>query len=621
MTTPLETLLARAHAQPGEPQTRLQDLLSALEESDWTLLLDGEDALAAQLADVLGPGLIRVDPRLSLTREVFAARGLALASSDGDWKGARAVWLLEPDERSLTRARRADVPVIVDATLSPGGRWTGQGAQYLVYRDAATLSGYGDLRLSALSGLGTAPRRAAPAAADLAVALALRDIGTLALRMNRRTRNAETLAPRFGGRALPVSGGVLLLEHDGPSTVTPLGGNLSAARAVPAGTLITVGIEAPDDAWAVLGLAFGGEGADEPARRDQVDGFQAAPLAVATPAEPSRPAQVSVSQPRSDHAQSEQPRSEQPPVPPLPSSPASHGMPADDQPIARASTLVDMTPGTMTPGTMTPGTMTPGTMTPGTMTLGTMTLGTMTLGTMTLGTPTDQGDASGDYSDREFVFTPPPVLPTPPSLPNQSSQPSQPSVVSQPALPAPPQRGRRGRRPGRAPEAAAPQEQPEIVMSGSFGRAPGADISSAEVLPQPDMQPDVWPEEAAEPTGQPQTVSRPATHPAEESVQAQQTSAQEAPLQLPPDLPEAAAADPASDLSDEQQAVYARLREWRNAEAKRQTVSRFIIASNATLAEVARRVPYTEADLKAVKGMGPERLRKYGEKILEVVRG
>ena len=67
--------------------------------------------------------------------------------------------------------------------------------------------------------------------------------------------------------------------------------------------------------------------------------------------------------------------------------------------------------------------------------------------------------------------------------------------------------------------------------------------------------------------------------------------------------------------------MYARLREWRNAEAKRQDISRFIIASNATLAEIARRVPYTEADLKAVKGMGPERLRKYGDKILEVVRG
>ncbi|CAM4420471.1 hypothetical protein DEMA109039_18685 [Deinococcus marmoris] len=93
-----------------------------------------------------------------------------------------------------------------------------------------------------------------------------------------------------------------------------------------------------------------------------------------------------------------------------------------------------------------------------------------------------------------------------------------------------------------------------------------------------------------------------------------------APVILPPDLP-AAKEDPAANLSDEQAAVYARLREWRNAEAKRQEISRFIIASNATLAEIARRVPYTDADLKAVKGMGPERMKKYGDKILEVVRG
>ncbi|WP_415831133.1 HRDC domain-containing protein [Deinococcus frigens] len=93
-----------------------------------------------------------------------------------------------------------------------------------------------------------------------------------------------------------------------------------------------------------------------------------------------------------------------------------------------------------------------------------------------------------------------------------------------------------------------------------------------------------------------------------------------APIILPPDLP-AAKEDPAANLSDEQAAVYARLREWRNAEAKRQEISRFIIASNATLAEIARRVPYTDADLQAVKGMGPERMKKYGDKILEVVRG
>ncbi len=50
-------------------------------------------------------------------------------------------------------------------------------------------------------------------------------------------------------------------------------------------------------------------------------------------------------------------------------------------------------------------------------------------------------------------------------------------------------------------------------------------------------------------------------------------------------------------------------------------MSRFIIASNATLAELARRAPQTETELREVRGMGPERVRKYADKILNMLRG
>ncbi|PYE54250.1 HRDC domain-containing protein [Deinococcus yavapaiensis] len=95
---------------------------------------------------------------------------------------------------------------------------------------------------------------------------------------------------------------------------------------------------------------------------------------------------------------------------------------------------------------------------------------------------------------------------------------------------------------------------------------------------------------------------------------------------LLPDLPEVPTArgettDPAEDLAPDQRAAYERLREWRNAEARRQEVSRFIVASNATLAEIARTLPQTEAELRAVRGMGPERVRKYAEPILNMLRG
>ncbi len=551
--TSLETLLARAHAQSGEPQTRLTDLLSALEDADWTLLLATQEALAAQLAALLGPGLIRLDPRLSLDREAFASHGLALASSDGDWKGARAVWLLEPDERALTRARRADVPVIADATLAPGGRWLAQGAQLVVYRDAVTLTGYGDVQMSTVSGLGSVPKRVAAAPADLAVALALRDVGTLALRMNRRTRNTEALLPRFEGRALSVSGGVLLLEHDAPQTVTPLGGNLSAARAVQAGTLVTVGIESPDDAWAVLGAVLMGEA-----------GVGAAQIQDEQP-EISQQASRFESVPERPQARQTEPAAAEPlpagpvrtqPVQPMPVQPA----PVEVRPVETVSIAPEA--------------------------------------------------PAEDFSDREFVFSPAPVLPDLPSLP------SVPSLVSFPddglhddGRPVPKRnRGRRGKGQSAEGQAADAQPvsteavQPEIVMSESFSRPP----EPAQAQPA-DIQPaDQWPEEI---------------HSASELLHAEAPVAESLPLQLPPDLPVQASAAATEGLSDEQMAVYARLREWRNAEARRQGVSSFIIASNATLAEVARQVPYTEADLKAVKGMGPERLRKYGEKILEVVRG
>ncbi|GGJ80008.1 HRDC domain-containing protein [Deinococcus aquiradiocola] len=589
--TPLETLLAQAHAQPGEPQTRLSGLLSALEDADWTLLMGGQEALAAQIASLIGPGLIRLDPRLNLNREAFASFGLALASSDGDWKGARAVWLLEPDERALTRARRADVPVIVDATLAPGGRWLEQGVHLVVYRDAVTLTGYDDVQLSSVSGLGSRPRRVASGPADLAVALALRDIGTLALRMNRRTRNAEALLPRFAGRALPVSGGVLLLEHDGPSTVTPLGGNLSAARAVPAGTLVTVGIESPDDAWTVLGAVLNREARPAPAPDEFPmldEDLPEAPVSrgVSLQSEPGQrePGQRDPGQRAPDGERDRQPdrrpRTE-------PQERPDRSAPAGD---ARPNGAVQAEPHAPEAAPEQPA-------------------------------PQDapaqpQDAAQHDYSDREFVFTPPPVLPPLPAL----TAPSVPTPVSQPSVPnvpdslgdmahddGRPARGRRGRR-GKhdaAPAGTAPLQaqdsQPEIVMSESFTRPPEPETAPEETQ-------DAWPEEAlatpAEYTPTPETAD-PDAH---------------LPLQLPPDLPTDASLD-VDGLTPEQQAIFARLREWRNAEAKRQTVSRFIIASNATLAEVARRVPYTEADLKAVKGMGPERLRKYGEKILEVVRG
>ncbi|WP_407540785.1 HRDC domain-containing protein [Deinococcus radiomollis] len=590
-STPLETLLAQAHAQPGEPQARLSGLLSALEDADWTLLLDSQEALAAQLAALLGPGLIRLDPRLNVNREAFASFGLALASSDGDWKGARAVWLLEPDERSLARARRADVPLLVDATLAPGGRWLEQGAQLVVYRDAVTLTGLGDVQMASVSGLGSRPRRVAAAPADLSVALALRDIGTLALRMNRRTRNTEALMARFEGRALPVSGGVLLLEHDGPQTVTPLGGNLSAARAVSAGTLVTVGIEAPDDSWAVLGAVLMGEAQPQPVFGEQAGSEPEAPQAtrnapsVAVSPVSARP---EIARPEVAQARSSETRLPETQLPETRSVQAAQ----PDVNVAQTETAR-----------------------PGEVQTEPEVLRAMELDAEREETAAQSAPAE-DFSDREFVFSPPPVLPDLPSLPSAISLPSLADDLPQDdGRPAPKRRGRRGKgqeAEALLPIATQPIVQPEIVMSESFSRPaePVRPLSGTE--PDSQIPDDQWPEELHTAVD----VSEEA-----ESLGADIAYTDTLPLQLPPDLPTESKVAATDGLTDEQQAVYARLREWRNAEAKRQGLSSFIIASNATLAEVAKLVPYTEADLAAVRGMGPERLRKYGQKILEVVRG
>lgn len=88
---------------------------------------------------------------------------------------------------------------------------------------------------------------------------------------------------------------------------------------------------------------------------------------------------------------------------------------------------------------------------------------------------------------------------------------------------------------------------------------------------------------------------------------------------LSPDLPELQASDPADSLDDEQHAAYMRLREWRNAEARRQEVSTFIVSANATLADIAREHPRSLEELSRIRGMGPARLARYGAAILRVL--
>lgn len=420
MTYALETRLALATTAPDT--SRLPALLAELEGADWALVFSGEADVWLALAEIAGSGVVRADPRLPLDEGALKAAGFTAATLDADWKGS-LVWLVEPDERAMKRARRAEVSVVADATFCPGGGALAAGATFVVLRDAGALTGHGDVAFAALLGGGEPPAVRARPIGALSAALVLRDLPTMSARLARQTRAAHTLAERLGERATILSGATVLVAGDLAETAlfseaAAMGGVRSARRSVAGGTLLSVGLEAVEDLW-----------------RDVTGDPVIGDLKIA-----DAPATLEPSEPTTDLAE-----------------------PASDAPVVEA------------------------------------------------------------------------------------------------------------------------------------------DLETGN--PEPDDQPvDLTQEPQAE------EVAEPADTP------------------LLPDLPEAPAtrgenADPAEDLAPEQRAAYERLREWRNAEARRQEVSRFIVASNATLAEIARTLPQTEAELRAVKGMGPERVRKYAEPILGMLRG
>ena len=65
--------------------------------------------------------------------------------------------------------------------------------------------------------------------------------------------------------------------------------------------------------------------------------------------------------------------------------------------------------------------------------------------------------------------------------------------------------------------------------------------------------------------------------------------------------------------------LFERLREWRKQRAAAEEIAAFMVFSNATLELVAELKPRTPVALKAISGIGPEKLEKYGPDLLELV--
>jgi ATP-dependent DNA helicase RecQ len=73
------------------------------------------------------------------------------------------------------------------------------------------------------------------------------------------------------------------------------------------------------------------------------------------------------------------------------------------------------------------------------------------------------------------------------------------------------------------------------------------------------------------------------------------------------------------DPSPEDEALLVRLQDWRRDRASRDAVPPYVVAHNATLAEIALSRPQSLEALTQIKGFGPTRTEKYGLEILAVL--
>ncbi|MFM6850124.1 MAG: 3'-5' exonuclease, partial [Terrabacter sp.] len=69
------------------------------------------------------------------------------------------------------------------------------------------------------------------------------------------------------------------------------------------------------------------------------------------------------------------------------------------------------------------------------------------------------------------------------------------------------------------------------------------------------------------------------------------------------------------------EALFDRLREWRLARASADSVPAFVVFTDATLQLIAEHAPADEKGLRAISGVGPGKLTKYGDEVLALVAG
>ncbi len=74
------------------------------------------------------------------------------------------------------------------------------------------------------------------------------------------------------------------------------------------------------------------------------------------------------------------------------------------------------------------------------------------------------------------------------------------------------------------------------------------------------------------------------------------------------------------DMSEEEEDRFEVLRAWRRLVAREESIPAFMVFSDASLRSIARLDPRTPDELLDAHGVGPEKLRLYGEDVLETLR-
>jgi ATP-dependent DNA helicase RecQ len=82
--------------------------------------------------------------------------------------------------------------------------------------------------------------------------------------------------------------------------------------------------------------------------------------------------------------------------------------------------------------------------------------------------------------------------------------------------------------------------------------------------------------------------------------------------------PSPAAGEPTDTLTDEQQSLDQRLRQWRKAESEKLNLPLFFVLASTTVRSIVLARPQSLSQLRTIQGLGPEKIEKFGAAIVEI---